>query len=467
MAFQVFNTLSRTKELFVPVQQGKVGMYTCGPTVYDYPHIGNYRAYLVADLLKRWLVFKGLKVNQVMNITDVDDKTIRDSRKAKVPLKVFTDRYRQAFIEDCQQLRILPPSTLCNATDHIKDMIALVECLLKKGIAYKGDDGSIYYSISKFKDYGRLAHIDLEQLKTGASGRVKADEYTKDNPHDFALWKAYTPDDGDVVWDAPFGKGRPGWHIECSAMSSKYLGASFDIHTGGVDLVFPHHQNEIAQSEGCSNTRFVKYWIHNEWLLVDGEKMAKSKGNFFTFRDMLKKGARPVDVRYLLLSTHYRQQLNFTFDGLAAARGAVERIDNLIVALQQHKDGRSDGTSAELIGTLHRRFEEAMDDDLGIGEALAAVFEFVKEVNAKLAANQVDAKDAGNYLDALKQIDSVLGVMTFETGSLDSDIQRLVDEREAARKRKDFKSADRIRDELKAKGVILEDTPTGIRWKRA
>jgi cysteinyl-tRNA synthetase len=467
MAFQVFNTLSRTKELFVPVQQGKVGMYTCGPTVYDYPHIGNYRAYLVADLLKRWLVFKSLKVNQVMNITDVDDKTIRDSRKAKVPLKVFTDRYRQAFIEDCQQLRILPPSTLCNATDHIKDMIALVECLLKKGIAYKGDDGSIYYSISKFKDYGRLAHIDLEQLKTGASGRVKADEYTKDNPHDFALWKAYTPDDGDVVWDAPFGKGRPGWHIECSAMSSKYLGASFDIHTGGVDLVFPHHQNEIAQSEGCSNTRFVKYWIHNEWLLVDGEKMAKSKGNFFTFRDMLKKGARPVDVRYLLLSTHYRQQLNFTFDGLAAARGAVERIDNLIVALQQHKDGRSDGTSAELIGTLHRRFEEAMDDDLGIGEALAAVFEFVKEVNAKLAANQVDAKDAGNYLDALKQIDSVLGVMTFETGSLDSDIQRLVDEREAARKRKDFKSADRIRDELKAKGVILEDTPTGIRWKRA
>ena len=467
MAFHLFNTMSRKKELFVPLHEGKVGMYTCGPTVYNYPHIGNYRAYVDADLLRRWLVFKGFKVNHVMNITDVDDKTIRDSQKETLSLKEFTERYTAAFIEDCAQLRILEPSTRCLATAHVKEMIALIDCLIKKGLAYKGDDGSIYYSIAKFKDYGKLAHIDPEQLQSGASGRVKADEYTKDNPHDFALWKAYTQDDGDVVWDAPFGKGRPGWHIECSAMSSRYLSPSFDIHTGGADLVFPHHQNEIAQSEGCSGEQFVKYWVHNEWLLVNGEKMSKSKGNFFTFRDIIKKGASAVAIRYLLLSAHYRQQLNFTFEGLDAAKASIERLQNCIVALQQHKGGRSDGTSAELIGALHNGFEQAMDDDLNVSEALAALFDFVKEVNAKLAAGQCDAKDATLYLEALKQSDGVLGVMTFDAGSLDGGIQALVDEREAARKNKDFKESDRIRDELKAKGIVLEDTPAGIRWKRA
>ncbi len=467
MTLHLFNTLTRHKDAFIPLHVGKAGMYTCGPTVYNFPHIGNYRAYVFADVLKRYLLFKGFAVHHVMNITDVDDKTIRDSRKEGAPLRQFTQRYTKAFMEDLAALHITMPDTFCNATDHVTEMISLVQCLLDKGLAYKGEDGSVYFKVAGFADYGKLAHLDLEALKSGASGRVAADEYTKENAHDFALWKAYTPDDGDVVWDAPFGKGRPGWHIECSAMSMRYLGNTFDIHTGGVDLIFPHHQNEIAQSEGCSGKPFVKYWLHNEWLLVDGEKMSKSKGNFYTLRDLFAKDHKPLAIRYVLLSTHYRQQLNFTMDGVSAAAAAIERIQNLIVALQQHKAGTSDDTCADLLGALRSGFEQAMDDDLNISEALAVLFDYVKEVNAKLAQGVVSAADAKLYLGALQDIDAVLGVMTFTTVDLDAGIDALVHEREAARKKKDFKKADAIRDQLKAQGIILEDTPQGIRWKRA
>jgi cysteinyl-tRNA synthetase len=467
MVFTVFNTLSRQKEQFIPLHKDKVGMYTCGPTVYNFPHIGNYRAYAFGDLLKRYLRFKGFKVTHVMNITDVDDKTIRDSRKEGVSLRDFTTRYTQAFFEDLQALRITDADTFCRATDHIQEMISIVSRLLEKGMAYKGEDGSVYFKVSAFDHYGKLAHLDLEALKAGASGRVKSDEYTKENAHDFALWKAYSDEDGDVVWDAPFGRGRPGWHIECSAMSSRFLGDTFDIHTGGVDLIFPHHQNEIAQSEGASGKPFVKYWMHNEWLLVDGEKMSKSKGNFYTLRDLLKRGFSPLAVKYVLVSSHYRQQLNFTFDGVKAAESAIERLQNLIVALQQTKAGRSDGTTAELVGALKSGFEEAMDDDLNVSEGLAVLFDFVKEVNGKLGQGDVGLQDAKIYLDALKDIDSVFGVMSFDQKRLDEEIDVLVQKREEARKKRDFKTSDSIRDELKAKGIVLEDTSQGVRWKRA
>jgi len=464
---RLFNTLTRQVDELVPLKKGEIRMYTCGPTVYNYPHLGNYRAYIVADLVRRHLIHRGLKTTQVMNITDVDDKTIRDSRKEGKSLRVFTEHYTKAFFDDLAALRIKPADIYCKATDHIPEMISLIECLLKNKHAYKADDGSVYFKVASFNDYGKLAHLDLDTLKSGASGRVVADEYSKDDPHDFALWKAYSDDDGDVSWDSPFGRGRPGWHIECSAMAMRYLGQSFDIHTGGVDLVFPHHQNEIAQSEGCSHKPFVRHWVHNEWLLVDGEKMSKSKGTFHTLRDVVDRGFSPPAIRYVLFSTHYRQQLNFTFESLDAAQNAIERLQNCVVALQQHKGGQGDGSCAEVIANLRHRFDEAMDDDLNAAQALAALFDFVKDVNTKVAANALSEKDAKNYLDALRDVDEVLGVMSFDERLLDHDVEALIKEREDARKRKDFATSDRIRDELKRKGIVLEDTSAGLRWKRA
>ena len=326
---KLYNTLSRRKEIFKPIKNNKVGMYTCGPTVYYYPHIGNYRAYIVADILKRYLKYKGFKIDHVMNITDVDDKTIRDSQKQNLSLKEFTSKYEKAFLEDLNTLNIQKPDRLARATEHIKEMENLIKKLIDKGFAYKGKDNSIYYSISKFKDYGKLSKIKIKELKAGA--RVKQDEYEKKQVSDFALWKAWDKEDGNVFWETEFGKGRPGWHIECSAMSSKYLGDQFDIHTGGIDLIFPHHENEIAQSEGASGKKpFVKYWIHNEWLLIEGKKMSKSFGNFYTLRDILNKGYSPMSIRYVLLSTHYRQQMNFTFKKLDAAKNSLQRWGNFL-----------------------------------------------------------------------------------------------------------------------------------------
>ncbi|MCX6799432.1 MAG: cysteine--tRNA ligase, partial [Candidatus Diapherotrites archaeon] len=323
---KLYNTIGRKKQPFKPLHGKTVGMYTCGPTVYNYIHIGNLKSFLAEDVLKRYLLYKGFKVKHVRNLTDVDDKTINGSRMEGVPLREFTEKYTRAFFEDIESVRILPAGIYPKATEHIAEMVKLIKALLRKGYAYKGDDGSIYYSIKKFKNYGKLAGINFRELKVGA--RVKQDTYDKGEAQDFALWKSWAPDDGDVYWETEIGKGRPGWHIECSAMSMKYLGSTFDIHGGGEDLVFPHHENEIAQSEGATGKKFVRYWVHNAFLLVNGEKMSKSLGNYYTLRDL--KDYNPIAVRYLMISSSYRQPLNFTFEALRAAQSALDRLNELI-----------------------------------------------------------------------------------------------------------------------------------------
>jgi cysteinyl-tRNA synthetase len=464
---RLFNTLSRKLETFKPLHESQVGLYSCGPTAYDYPHLGNYRAYIFVDLLKRYLAYKGFKVKHIMNITDVDDKTIRNSQKEGISLKQFTEKYEKAFFEDLKSLNILPANDYPRATANIAEMVKLTNCLLKDGLAYKGTDGSIYYAISKFKDYGKLAHIKVSKLKTGASGRVQADEYSKETVQDFALWKAWTKEDGPVFWETELGKGRPGWHIECSAMSMKELGKSFDIHCGGIDLIFPHHQNEIAQSEGCTKQPFVKYWLHNEWLLVNGQKMSKSLGNFFTLRDVLAKGFQPIAVRYSLLATHYRQQLNFTFDGIGAGKAAVDRLNELIRKLQS-VDGKKSVLLKGEIESARKAFESAMDDDLNISSALAAVFDLVKNINSHIDNETIDKKTAADVISFLKEIDSVLCVMSFEKEEkLPKELMDLIDQREQFRKEKKWADSDRIRSILKEKGILIDDTPDGMRWKRA
>ena len=465
MAFKIFNTLSRKKEVFKPLKEGEVGMYICGPTVYDYPHIGNYRAYVFGDLLNRYLQYTGYKVKFIQNLTDVDDKTIRNSQEKKIPLDKYTEKYIYAFFEDLEVLKILKADVYPRATEHIKEMAAMVRILLDKGFAYEGKDGCVYFSISKFKDYGKLAHLDLAQLKEGASGRVLSDEYDKESARDFALWKAWTPDDGDVFWETEVGKGRPGWHMECSAMSMKYLGETFDIHGGGVDLIFPHHQNEIAQAEGATGRKFVNYWVHNEWLLVEGQKMSKSLGNFYTLRDIIDKGYHPMAIRYLLMGTHYRQQLNFTFTGLEAARNSLQRVWDFMKKLDEANGAGDSGLVDKAIKKAKQDFDSALDDDLEISRALAAVFEFIKEIN--IAMGSVSKEDAGRIKDFMLEIDNVLGFVAVKEENISAGIQNLVDEREAARKARDFKKADEIRDKLKEQGIVLEDTPQGVRWKRA
>jgi cysteinyl-tRNA synthetase len=466
MVFKVFNTLKRRKEEFVPLKPPKVGLYTCGPTVYNYPHIGNYRAYVFGDLLRRYLQYQGFQVLHIMNITDVEDKIIRDSQKAKLSLKEFTQRYENAFYEDLEKLNILHATTYTPATEHINEMVALIQKLLEKGLAYKAEDG-IYYSIRKFKEYGKLARIKLEELETGASGRVKADEYAKENAQDFALWKFWTPEDGDVFWETSIGKGRPGWHIECSAMSMKYLGEQFDIHTGGVDLIFPHHQNEIAQSEGVTKKKFVKYWMHNEWLLADGKKMSKSLGNFYTLRDVLAKGYDPLVLRFLYLGTHYRQKFNFTFAGLEAAKQAVQRIWDCYDTLKTVTGLKHNPAVHKRIEQLKREFTGALDNDLDTPPALAALFEFVKEVNTWIANSELSKEDSEALRAAFEDSDKVLGILKKEEAPLSKELQALIEQREAARKAKNWKKADELRAKLREHGIILEDSPQGVRWKRA
>ncbi len=462
MGLKLFNTLSRQKEDFVPIVKGHVSMYSCGPTVYDYAHIGNFRSFIFSDLLKRYLRYKGYKVTQVMNITDVDDKTIQGSQKEGKSLKAFTDFYTKEFFEDFSTLNIEKPDIVPRATNTIADMVTLVKRLMEKGLAYKSKDGSIYFDISKFKGYGKLAHVKIKELKPGA--RVKQDEYDKASASDFALWKAYDKKDGDVYWETELGKGRPGWHIECSVMSTKNLGENFDIHTGGVDLIFPHHENEIAQSEGATGKPFVNYWLHCEHLVVEGKKMSKSLGNFYTLRDILKKGYGARAIRYELISTHYKQQLNFTFKGLESSENAVERLQEFADKLRFIDNEKENKGVSLLIGEAKEAFEQSMDDNLNISEALAAIFEFVKKVN-KLN-DRIGRKNAEDIVGFLKKINSVIGVIEFEKQELSEDIQKKIDEREEARKRKDFGKADEIRDELKKKGIELRDTPEGARWKR-
>jgi cysteinyl-tRNA synthetase len=461
-----FNTLTRRKETFKPLEAGKVKIYTCGPTVYDFAHIGNFRAFLFEDLLKRWMVQRGFKVTHVMNLTDIDDKTIKGSQKQGVPLQQFTAFYVKAFFEDIKVLNIEPADVYPKATDHIPEMVALIKTLMTKGYAYRGEDGSIYFSVCKFSDYGKMSKIKVDELKAGA--RVSQDEYAKEEAQDFALWKAWTPEDGDVYWKTELGKGRPGWHIECSAMSMKYLGETFDIHCGGVDNMFPHHENETAQSEAATGKKFVNYWLHNEHLQVEGKKMSKRLGNYYTLRDLLAKGYDPIAIRYLLMSTHYRQQFNFTFEALEAAKGAVDRLKNFVRRLHDTNGKDSDGKVATFIGKAEVCFGGSMDDDLNIGIALASLFDFVREINNLLDANTISKTEAADVGGLMMKFDAVLGVIgKVEVEEvLAPDIDVLVQKREAARKAKNWKEADAIRAQLKTMGIVLEDTAQGVRWHK-
>ncbi|HLC38022.1 MAG TPA: cysteine--tRNA ligase [Candidatus Norongarragalinales archaeon] len=464
-----FNSLSLKKEEFKPLKAKNASIYHCGPTAYDFAHIGNFRAYLFADLLRRWLEHEGYAVKQIMNITDVDDKTIRRSREHHKTLKEFTQFYELAFFEDLHALGIKRADAYPKATEHVPQMIALIEKLLKKGLAYESEDG-VYYNIKKFKGYGKLSHLKIKGLKTGASGRVNEDEYEKESAQDFALWKKWVPENGNVFWSAPFGKGRPGWHIECSAMSVQYLGDSFDIHSGGVDLKFPHHENEIAQSEGASGKKFARVWLHNEHLLVDGKKMSKRFNNFHTLRDVLEKGFSAKAIRFLLLSTHYRSQLNFTFKALEHAENTLRRLNEFAFRLKGVTQDKGDAKFGEILAKTRKAFARAMNDDLGVAKALAVFFAFEKEFNKGIDEGKVSGKTARAALEFLKEFDGVFGVMNWAaTGEvvLDGEAKKLIEEREQARKKKDFKRADEIRAFLLKKGIVLQDTPQGVVWKKA
>lgn len=463
MALRFFNTMTRRKEDFTPLEPGHVRMYTCGPTVYNYPHIGNWRTFLFEDVLRRYLKYKGYKVTHVMNLTDIDDKTIKGSRAKGITLNEFTAEYIKAFFEDLDTLNMERAEHYPTATTHIPEMVALVKKLIDKGVAYELG-GSYYFKIAAFPQYGRLSHMKLDELKAGA--RVASDEYEKEQVSDFALWKGWDEADGDVYWDTEIGRGRPGWHIECSAMSMKYLGETFDIHTGGVDNMFPHHENEIAQSEAANGKTFVNYWMHSEHLQVENQRMAKSLGNFFTLRDILGKGYNPLAVRHLLISTHYRMQVNFSFEGLEASRNALERYLDFISNLEDVASTVDGGEADGFIAKAKTGFEEAMDDDLNISGALGVVFDFIRDINRLKAENRLSKAEAGRVLDMMNRFDSVLGFRKKQQAGLDAEIEAKIAARIAARKAKNFAESDRIRDELLAMGIILEDTPTGTKWKR-
>ncbi|GBE19909.1 MAG TPA: cysteine--tRNA ligase [Candidatus Pacearchaeota archaeon] len=441
MNLKLYNTLTRKKEIFKPINKNNVGMYVCGPTIYNYVHIGNLRAYTFADILKRYLKFKNYRVKEVMNLTDVDDKTIRDSQKQGKSLKEFTKEYEKGFLEDIKNMNIEMPEVMPTATEHIKEMVEIVKNLLKKKIAYKTNDG-IYFSIKKFKKYGKLSKTKIKKLKAGASERMLKDEYDKDNVNDFALWKFYTKEDGDVFWDTEIGKGRPGWHIECSAMSMKYLGQSFDIHTGGTDLIFPHHENEIAQSEAHTGKKFVKYWLHNEWILVDGRKMSKSLGNFYNLRDIIEKDYSAMELRYFYLTKIYNQKLNFTWMGLKASKISYQRLKNIISTIKDDKKINKKYIS---------EFEDAMEDNLNTPKALQVLWRLVR-----------DEKAIGK-LRTIKKIDEVFGLKLLETEEIKipTDILEIVKEREVARAKKNWKKADALREVLKKEGYAVDDTDKG------
>ena len=462
-----YNTLGRRFEEFKPLNDGYAGMYTCGPTVYNYAHIGNFRAYLFEDLLRRSLEFHNYKVKQVMNLTDVDDKTIRDSRAANLSLNDFTKKYKEAFFEDLATLRIEKAEVYPEATTHIAEMIEMIRTLFEKGYAYKSEDGSVYFSINKFKDYGQLAKIDRSQQRDGV--RISTDEYEKDSVGDFALWKAWDEKDGDVKWDSPWGPGRPGWHIECSAMSQKYLGKTFDLHTGGIDNMFPHHEDEIAQSEAANECKFVNYWLHCEHLTVDNKKMSKSLGNFYTLRDLMAKGYTGAEVRWALMGTHYRSKLNFNLSLLDQARVNLRSFASLFSRLKGLDNGDAGKADAEnLSAKALQDFGDALGDDLNIAEALSAVFKLQKAANTALAAKAWQL-DAGKVvLETFRKFNTVLGSldMDAEEESIPAEIMELAEKRQAARKAKDFAMADALRDELKSKGYVIEDTPAGMKVKK-
>ena len=426
-------------------------MYSCGLTVYNYGHIGNYRAFVASDILKRYLEYLNFKVKKIVNITDVDDKTIKGSIGEKKSLNDFTEKYTEAFLADEKMLNIEKSFKYPKATEHIDEMVKLIEGLLKKGFAYKTEDG-IYFDIKKFKSYGKLSGVKLENLKKNV--RVNNDEYDKENAQDFALWKFYDKDDGDVFWDVKIGKGRPGWHIECSAMSSKYLGKHFDIHTGGIDLVFPHHENEIAQSEAGNNEKFVNYWVHNEWMMVEGKKMSKSLGNYYTVRDIIEKGFSPLALRYFYLTGHYRSQVNFTLDNLKNAENSLDRLKRIISSLSEdNKDSKNAENSKNANKSYLKEFEKTMDDDLNTPEALQVLWKLVRDTKAK------------GKLKTIKEMDKIFGLDLLKKEKVDvsAEVKELINEREKARKEKDWGKADKLRDKIKDLGFQLDDTSDGVK----
>jgi cysteinyl-tRNA synthetase len=465
MGLKLFNTLSRSLQEFAPLAPPRVGMYCCGPTVYDFAHIGNWRTFVLADLVRRTLEFNQFQVNHVMNITDVEDKIIKGVRETGMTLRDFTAKYESAFFEDMKTLNCLEPHHKPCATEHVPAIISLIEKLLARGFAYKAADGSVYFSIEKYRGagctYGKLLKLNFDELRTGE--RVKNDEYAKESVADFALWKARSADDGGVFWPSPFGDGRPGWHIECSAMSMEILGRSFDLHLGGEDLIFPHHEDEIAQSEGATGTPFVKYWVHGAHLLVEGKKMSKSLGNFFTLRDLLAKGFTGRLIRYLLLQSHYRETFNFTMEGLEGARTSMARIDECVSKVKEIAGQTTAGPDETLITKVN----SAMDDDLNVSAAWGAIFVWISELNRAIAANELSANQAAAALSAWRQVGvGLFGLDMPGEIEVPSDIAALFEARQIARKTKDFKKSDAIRDELKSKGWAIEDTPKGPKLKK-
>ncbi len=465
MALRFYNTLTLSVQPFAPAHDNTVRMYTCGPTVYDFAHIGNFRTFVFYDLLRRWLHASGFKLDHVMNITDVEDKIIRNALARQQSLADYTAIYEKAFLEDTETLRLQRPERLVRATEHIPEMAAAIQKLAEKGFTYE-TNGSVYYRIASFPEYGALSHNDFGGMRSGA--RVDVDSYDKADARDFALWKAAK--DGEPSWDTSVGRGRPGWHIECSVMAIQYLGATLDIHAGGVDLIFPHHENEIAQSQALTGKPFARFWMHSEFLLVDGQKMSKSLGNYHTLRDVLGRGFAPEAVRYLLASVPYRKQLNFTFQELKSAATAIDRLRNYKARLDQAKfPAGSNEKLLERTAAASRMFAESLDDDLNTAEALAAIFEYVRETNTAMDAGEFHAGNAAPAIALLERFDSIFDVMraTAKDGSVsDAEIEALIAERGQAKKARNFARSDQIRDELAAQGILLEDTKDGVRWKR-
>ncbi len=493
MSLSFFNTLTRGVQDFAPLDPAgkKVGMYCCGPTVYDFAHIGNWRTFVFGDLVRRYLEFKGFAVTHVMNITDVEDKIIRRVRETKPPLREFPGQYETAFFADLKALNCLLPHHTPRATDYIAEIILLIEKLIARGIAYQATDGSVYFSIEKYRGcgchYGQLVKLNFDEMRTGA--RVATDEYEKESLADFALWKARVPDDGDVFWPSPWGEGRPGWHIECSAMSMEVLGDSLDLHLGGEDLKFPHHEDEIAQSEGATGKPFVKYWLHGAHLLVEGKKMSKSLGNFFTLRDLLAKGFTGREIRYLLLTAHYRETFNFTIEGLQGARTALRRIEECLIKLVELLDPIVSDIRVEPDATVVSNYEAALDDDLNVSKAWGVIFGWIRDLNRSIATAGVSAHQAAVAIGTWKHLDTVMGLdlspklpmrlneikgvvsqgsLFKVTGEEDApdEIKDLFRQRALARTAKDFKRSDEIRDELKARGWVVEDSPKGPKLKK-
>ena len=461
MSLQFYNSLKKEKEIFQPIEKGKVGLYTCGPTVYDYAHIGNFRTFMFEDLLKRWLLHLRYDVKHVMNITDVDDKTIKKAKQMKISLSRITDKYTQYFMEDLTWLKMIPADIYPTATESIPKMISMIERLLEKGFAYREDDGSVYFNISSFPNYGKLTQINISAQRTG--DRVMEDEYDKDAPQDFALWKGWKEEDGEVVWDAPWGRGRPGWHIECSAMSSESLGDHFDIHCGGVDNMFPHHENEIAQSQCATNQPFVNFWLHSEFLMVDGGKMSKSLGNFYRISALKELGFTAESIRYQLLAGHYRSKITFSIDKKHEGDKVVQRLSDFYNRLQKMNANES---STGSMPESYSKFRDRMNDDLDSPQALAVFFDWMKTVNGKIDKNVITDSELGEAWEFLVAFDSVFGFIRKQDFDIPDKINLLLNKRQKARDEENWVESDLIREHLKEKGWIVEDTPDGQYLKR-